>query len=103
MHSSWRVDARTTQCALAPMGSLPGRRLLEFHGDPVKIGQTFYNEFTKKQLEFVEPSATPIKPSTFYNSSHDGHNYINSAGAGGILGAPNQVGTSGAATSVLTS
>jgi hypothetical protein len=103
MHSSWLVDARTTQRVVASIGSLLGRRSLEFHGDPVKTGQTFYNEFTKKQLEFVELSATPIKPSTFYNSSHDGRNYVNLVRVGGILGVPNQAGTSGATTLVLTS
>jgi hypothetical protein len=57
----------------------------------------------KKQLEFAEASATPAKPNIFCNSSQDGHNYTNSANVDGILGAPNQAGTSGAAISVLPS
>jgi hypothetical protein len=35
----------------------------------------------------------------FYNNSQDSRNYSNSAEIGSILGAPNQAGTSGAATS----
>jgi hypothetical protein len=53
----------------------------------------------KKQIEFAEPTATPIKPSFFCNNSQDSHKYSNSAEISSILGAPNQVGTSGAATS----
>jgi hypothetical protein len=57
------------------------------------------DETAKKQIEFTEPNATPIKPSYFYNNSQDSHNYSNSAEIGSILGAPNQAGTSGATTS----
>jgi hypothetical protein len=57
------------------------------------------DETAKKQIEFVEPNATPIKPSFFCNSTQDSNNHTNSAKIGSILGAPNQVGTSGAATS----
>jgi hypothetical protein len=55
--------------------------------------------FLKNKIEFVEPNATPIKPSFFYNNSQDSHNYSNSAKIGSILGAPNQAGTTDAATS----
>jgi hypothetical protein len=57
------------------------------------------DETAKKQIEFAKPNATPIKPSFFYNNSQDSRNYSNSADISSILGAPNQVGTSGAATS----
>jgi hypothetical protein len=56
-------------------------------------------ETTKKQIEFAEPNAIPIKPSFFYNNSQDSRNYANSVKISSILGAPNQVGTSGVATS----
>jgi hypothetical protein len=57
------------------------------------------DETTKKQLKFVEPSATPIKPSFFCNNSQDSRNYANSTEIGNILCAPSQVGTSGIVTS----
>jgi hypothetical protein len=57
------------------------------------------DETSKKQIEFAEPNATPIKPSFFYNNFQDSHNYSNSAEISSILGAPNQARTSGAATS----
>jgi hypothetical protein len=56
------------------------------------------DETAKNHIEFVEPSTTLIKPNFFCNSSHDSRNYANSAKIGSILVAPNQVGTSGAAT-----
>jgi hypothetical protein len=40
-----------------------------------------------------------IKPSFFYNNSQDSHNYSNLIEISSILGAPNQAGISGAATS----
>jgi hypothetical protein len=57
------------------------------------------DETAKKQIEFAEPNATPIKPSFFYINSQDCRNYSNSAEINSILGAPNQAGTSGATTS----
>jgi hypothetical protein len=57
----------------------------------------------KKQIEFVESNATSIKPSFFYNNSQDSRNYSNSAKIDSILGASNQAGTSGAATSAAPS
>jgi hypothetical protein len=57
------------------------------------------DEAAKKHIEFIEPNATPIKPSFFYNNSQDSHNYASSVEIDSILGAPNLVGTSGAATS----
>jgi hypothetical protein len=58
------------------------------------------DETAKKQVKFAEPNATQIKPSFFYNNSQDSRNYSNSTEICSILGAPNQVGTSGASTSV---
>jgi hypothetical protein len=55
--------------------------------------------FLKNKIEFAERNATPIKPSFFYNNSQDSRNYSNSAEIGSILGAPNQAGTTSAATS----
>jgi hypothetical protein len=57
------------------------------------------DETVKKLIEFAKPNATLIKDSFFYNNSHDSRNYSNSAKIGSILGAHNQAGTSGAATS----
>jgi hypothetical protein len=59
------------------------------------------DEFTKKQYEFAEPSATPANIGTFCNNSQDGHNYPNSDNDGGIVVTPSQPGTSSVATSVL--
>jgi hypothetical protein len=56
------------------------------------------DETAIKQIKFAEPSATLIKPSFFYNSSQDSRSHANSTEIGSILGAPNQVGTSCAAT-----
>jgi hypothetical protein len=61
------------------------------------------DETTKNQLEFAEPSATPIKPNFFYSNYQDSHNYANLAEIGSILCAPNQVGTSGATASAPSS
>jgi hypothetical protein len=57
------------------------------------------DETSKQQIEFVKLNATLIKPTFFYNSSQDSRNYSNLTEVDSILGAPNQEGTSGAATS----
>jgi hypothetical protein len=56
------------------------------------------DETAKKQIKFVEPNAMSINPSFFCNNSQDSRNYSNSVKIGSILGAPNQVGTTGATT-----
>jgi hypothetical protein len=50
------------------------------------------DETGKKQIEFAEPNAMPIKPSFFYNNSNDSRNYSNSAEIGSILVHPTKWG-----------